>query len=196
MLRKFRKPVVFFMPKAMLKVGLTTIDELIGDSQFRNVIDDPTNPAPAGVTRLLLCSGKVYHTLIAARDTEKDADGRTVARTEKITDVAVVRVEQPYPFPAKEIESILAKYSAAKVVWVQEEPRNRGCWTFMQPRLNELLPPGKPVEYVGRDAAASPATGSHKMHDVEEAEITAAALARPAKPAVVVSPGVKPVVVK
>jgi 2-oxoglutarate dehydrogenase E1 component len=194
--RKFRKPVVFFMPKAMLKVGLTTIDELIGDSQFRNVIDDPANLPATGVKRVLLCSGKVYHTLVAARDTEKTADGKSVPRSQKITDVAIVRVEQPYPFPTGEIQSVLAKYAGAKVIWAQEEPKNRGCWTFMQPRLNELLGAGKSVEYVGRDAAASPATGSHKMHDVEEAEIVSAALALSATPPVVLTPAARAVAAK
>ena len=170
--RKFRKPVIFFMPKAMLKTGaLSTVDELTGDTQFRPVIDDPANPPVAGVKRVLLCSGKVYHSLAQARD----------KAAQKAADVAVVRVEQPYPFPAKELSAVLAKYRTARqVMWVQEEPRNRGCWTFMESRLRDLLPPGVSLSYVGRDEAASPATGSHKMHEVEEEEILAAALGLPA----------------
>ena len=179
--RKFRKPVVFFMPKAMLKVGLSTTDELTGDTQFQPVIDDPANPNVSVVRRVLLCSGKVYHSLAQTRDLELDANNKLVPRQTKIGDVAIVRVEQPYPFPGKEIAAVLAKYRTARqVMWVQEEPRNRGCWTFMESRLRELLPPGVGLTYVGRDEAASPATGSHKMHEVEEEEILTAALGLPA----------------
>jgi 2-oxoglutarate dehydrogenase E1 component len=184
--RKFRKPVIFFMPKAMLKVGLSTVDELVGDTQFQTVIDDPTAPNPSSVRKVLLCSGKVYHSLAKARDTELDANNKPVPRKDKLTDVALVRVEQPYPFPAKEIAAVLAKYRTARqVVWVQEEPKNRGCWSFMEPRVRELLPAGVTLTYVGRDEAASPATGSHKMHEVEEEEILSAALGltHPATPA-------------
>ncbi len=173
--RKFRKPVIFFMPKAMLKVGLSTVDDLTGDTQFQSVIDDPANPNVSAVKKVLLCSGKVYHSLAQARDKAKTVD------------VAIVRVEQPYPFPAKEIAAVLAKYRTARqVVWVQEEPRNRGCWTFMESRVRDLLPAGVTLTYAGRDEAASPATGSHKMHEVEEEEILSAALGLPAhQPAVV-----------
>ena len=175
--RKFRKPIIFMMPKALLRLGISTIDELIGESQFQNVIDDPANPSSAGVKRVLLCSGKVYYSLTQARDTEKDAAGKTAPRVSRITDTAIVRVEQPYPFPSKEISSVLSKYrNARQVLWVQEEPRNRGCWTFMESRLRELLPAASTLTYCGRDEAASPATGSHKMHEIEEEELLEHAL--------------------
>jgi 2-oxoglutarate dehydrogenase E1 component len=174
--RKFRKPLILLMPKAMLRTG-STIDELIGDSQFQPVIDDPANPSPAAVKRVLLCSGKVYFSLTQARDNEQDANGKLIPRQTKITDTAIVRVEQPYPFPAREISNVLAKYrNARQVFWVQEEPRNRGCWTFMESRVRELLPQGSTLTYCGRDEAASPATGSHKMHEIEEQELLAHAL--------------------
>jgi 2-oxoglutarate dehydrogenase E1 component len=170
--RKFRKPLILMMPKALLKQGLSTIDELIGDSQFQLVIDDPANLSAQNVKRVLLCSGKVYHGLLQNRDFEKDTNGKWVARADKITDTALVRVEQPYPFPAREISSIFAKYrNARQILWVQEEPRNRGCWTFMEPRVRELLPAGASLTYCGRDEAASPATGSAKMHAMEEEEL-------------------------
>jgi len=120
------------------------------------------------VQRVLMCSGKVYYALSNAREKNK------------LNNVAIVRVEQPYPFPAKEVSAVLAKYHSAKqVVWVQEEPKNRGCWTFMDSRIRELLPPGVTLSYAGRDEAASPATGSMKMHEVEEQELLAAALQIP-----------------
>ncbi len=163
--RKFRKPLILFMPKSMLRMGISTIDELIGDSHFQLVIDDPSNPSAADVKRVLLCSGKVYFSLAAAREKEG------------IKDVAIVRVEQPYPFPAKEISSVVEKYrNARQIFWIQEEPRNRGCWTFMESRVRELLPAGTTLGYIGRDETASPATGSHKMHEVEEHEILSHAL--------------------
>jgi 2-oxoglutarate dehydrogenase E1 component len=175
--RKFRKPLILIMPKALLRMGTSTIDELIGDSQFKNVIDDPTNPSPSQVTRVLFCSGKVYYSLTQMRDNALDANKKPVARSPKITDTAIIRVEQPYPFPAKEISGVLGKYrNARKVLWVQEEPKNRGCWTFMEPRLRELLPAGTTLTYCGRDEAASPATGSHKMHEIEEEELLVHAL--------------------
>jgi 2-oxoglutarate dehydrogenase E1 component len=176
--RRFRKPLILFMPKSMLRVGISTIDELIGDSHFQLVIDDTTNPAPAEVKRVLLCSGKVYFSLAAAREKEG------------VKDVAIVRVEQPYPFPVKELKGILEKYrSARQIFWVQEEPKNRGCWTFMEDRVRELLPAGTTIAYIGRDEAASPATGSHKMHEVEEHEILTHALdIKPKKPAAAPSP--------
>ncbi len=179
--RKFRKPLIFMMPKANLRTSPefagSTIDELLGDSQFQTVIDDPASLPPAGVSRVLFCSGKVYFSLNHARETERDANGKAKPREIRIGDTAIVRVEQPYPFPAREISSILAKYrNARQVLWVQEEPRNRGCWTFMESRLRELLPTGSTLTYCGREEAASPATGSHKMHEVEEEELLEHAL--------------------
>ena len=101
---------------------------------------------------MLLCSGKVYYDLLAARR-ERDID-----------DVAIVRVEQLYPFPGDEITAALAPYTAAReVCWVQEEPWNMGAWHFITPRLPPLLGE-RPLRYVGRDEAASPATGSYKVH--------------------------------
>jgi 2-oxoglutarate dehydrogenase E1 component len=166
--RKFRKPLVLFMPKSTLRTSTCTIDELIGESQFQPVIDDSAAPPPAGVRRVLLCSGKVYFSLASLREKEK------------ITDTAIVRVEQPYPFPTQQLSSVFARYrNARQVFWVQEEPKNRGCWSFMEPRVRELLlsaPASPSLSYIGREEAASPATGSAKMHAVEEQEILTAAM--------------------
>ena len=89
----------------------------------------------------------------------------------------VVRVEQLYPFPKKEIQAILSKYRQAReICWVQEEPRNRGAWRFMEDRLRDMLPDPAVLSYFGRDEAASPATGSYKAHEHEEAELISQAL--------------------
>jgi 2-oxoglutarate dehydrogenase E1 component len=88
-----------------------------------------------------------------------------------------VRVEQLYPYPQKEIQAIIARYHrAVEFSWVQEEPKNRGAWTFMEPRLRDILPDGRLLRYFGRDEAASPATGSYKLHQIEEQELVSHAL--------------------
>jgi 2-oxoglutarate dehydrogenase E1 component len=112
----------------------------------------------------------VYYSLAAAREKEN------------VRGTALVRVEQLYPFPRKEIQAVLARYRQAReICWVQEEPENRGAWSFMQHRLRELLPDPAVLTYFGRDEAASPATGNYKMHQVEEQEIIAHALEIAAK---------------
>ncbi|HUB28031.1 MAG TPA: 2-oxoglutarate dehydrogenase E1 component [Tepidisphaeraceae bacterium] len=171
MKRTFRKPLILFMPKSLLRSDSPAMgswpDELT-QGAFQLVIDDPANPPREKVRRLLLCSGKVYFALNAQRESRK------------LTDVAIVRVEQLYPYPQKELQAILAKYrNASEVVWVQEEPKNRGAWTFMSDRLEPMLPETTVLNYVGRAESASPATGSHKLHEEEERELIARALEFP-----------------
>jgi 2-oxoglutarate dehydrogenase E1 component len=166
MKRTFRKPLVCYMPKSLLRAEASTSSlEDLANETFQLVLDDPANPPRERVHRLLMCSGKVFFALDAER------------RKHKREDVAIVRVEQFYPFPQKEIQAILAKYrSAQEVVWVQDEPRNRGAWMFMQDRLQNMIPETAVLKYVGREEAASSATGSHKLHDMEAAELLTAAL--------------------
>ena len=164
--RKFRKPLVMMTPKSLLRYepSFSRIEDFT-DHAFQLVIDDPVQPERDSTRRILFCSGKVFYSLATAREKE-NAKG-----------TALVRVEQLYPFPKKEIQAILAKYRQAReICWVQEEPRNRGAWSFIEPRLRELLPDPAVLTYYGRDEAASPATGSYKMHQVEEQEIIAHAL--------------------
>jgi 2-oxoglutarate dehydrogenase E1 component len=165
--RKFRKPLVAMMPKALLRKegALSELSEFT-DGAFQDVIDDPSIKSSDRdrVRRVLVCTGKVYYTLRDARSAEHASD------------VAIVRVEQLYPFPAEQLAKIFASYGRTQeVVWVQEEPRNRGAWTFMESRLRALLP-DTIVTYIGRDAAASPATGSMAEHIQEERELVSAAL--------------------
>jgi 2-oxoglutarate dehydrogenase E1 component len=167
--RKFRKPLVLMMPKALLRYppSSSRIEEFTQGS-FQVAIDDAVISERERARRVVLCSGKVYYTLAAAREKQ---DSRTRG------DVAVVRVEQLYPFPHKELAGILARYPRKQeVLWVQEEPKNRGAWTFVQPRISGMLPDNVVLNYVGRDEAASPATGSFKVHQSEEREIVSAAL--------------------
>jgi 2-oxoglutarate dehydrogenase E1 component len=164
MLRKFRKPLILMMPKSNLRAEISTLSDLT-EGSFQLLIDDPANPPRERVRRLLLCCGRIYFTLEAAR---KNAG---------IEDVAVVRVEQLYPYPQKELQAILAKYrNANEVCWVQEEPRNRGAWSFMSDHLEPMLPETAVLTYCGRDEAASPAVGSKKISDTEDAQIVSRAL--------------------
>jgi 2-oxoglutarate dehydrogenase E1 component len=180
--RNFRKPLVVMTPKSLLrhKLAVSPVEQFTR-GHFLEVIDDTADPAH--VRRVLVCSGKVYYDLLAKREEE----GKTA-------EVAVVRLEQFYPWPADALKAALGRYRAAREwVWVQEESQNMGGWTFVSPRLRELT--GHDFQYVGRDASASPATGSHAVHDREQAELVEAAIgaalphlvtARPAAPAVAV----------
>jgi 2-oxoglutarate dehydrogenase E1 component len=166
--RKFRKPLVLFMPKALLRYepSFSNIEQL-SDETFQCVCDDAFVTDPDKVRRVLLCTGKVYYTLLAAREKQPSSE------------IAIIRVEQLYPFPRKDIEKFIGRYRRAEeIAWVQEEPRNRGAWSFMEPRLRQMFP-DMLLAYVGRDESASPAVGSNKMHQIEEKELLAHALALP-----------------
>jgi 2-oxoglutarate dehydrogenase E1 component len=140
--------------------------------RFREVLDD-VNANPDAVTRVLLSSGKVYYDLAARRDELK-----TQA-------VAVVRLEQFYPWPGEQLAQVLSRYRRCREwVWVQEESQNMGGWSFVEPRLRAM---NFPFEYVGRDASASPATGSHHVHEREQKLIVAGAFA--ANPSGPIGPG-------
>jgi 2-oxoglutarate dehydrogenase E1 component len=169
MKRNFRKPLICMTPKSLLRSATSTLEDFTQRS-FQLVLDDPSEPSPQRVRRVLLCSGKVFYTLDAAR------------KKQGINEVALVRVEQFYPFPEKEIRAIFAKYRLAdEVFWVQDEPENRGAWHFMDYKLRDILPANVRLKYIGRDEAASPATGLHTMHDIEEEELLAHALDLPAR---------------
>ena len=165
MRRNFRKPLVVMSPKSLLrhKMAVSTLADF-SEGAFHTVLPDAAALDPAAVRRVLLCSGKVYYDLLVGRD-QRNVD-----------DVAIVRVEQLYPFPADEIGAAMAPFAAAaEVFWVQEEPWNMGAWHFIYQRLLPLVG-DRPLRYVGRDEAASPATGSYKIHHAEQADIVDRAL--------------------
>jgi 2-oxoglutarate dehydrogenase complex dehydrogenase (E1) component-like enzyme len=113
----------------------------------------------------VFCSGKVYYDLIDARNKSKDLS------------VAIVRLEQFYPFPLRSLREVIEKYaSATQYAWVQEEPHNMGGWTFVRERLEKLLGDEKELRYIGRTASASPATGSYSVHQKEQVELVSQAL--------------------
>jgi 2-oxoglutarate dehydrogenase E1 component len=162
MKRNFRKPLVILTPKSLLRHKLAVSPvEAFTSGRFYEVLDD-LGADPGKVRRVLLCSGKVYYDLLERRqDLETD-------------ELAIVRVEQFFPFPVQPLERVTARYRKAREwVWVQEESLNMGGWGFMEPRLRAL---GHPPKYVGRDASASPATGSRQIHLREQKELVGAAL--------------------
>ena len=170
MRRNFRKPLIMMMPKSTLRDTSSTLSDLT-DGSFHLVIDDQSFPSRDRVRRLLLCSGKIYFRLDAAR------------KKAGLEDVASVRVEQLYPYPKAELQAMLAKYrNATEVCWVQGESKNRGAWVFMSDRLEPMLPETVVLCYYGRDEAASPAVGSKRVSDQEEADIISRALELPAVP--------------
>ncbi len=166
MLRALRKPLIVMTPKSLLrhKQSSSTMADL-ATGRFHTVIDDLGPIEPARVKRLVLCSGKVYYDLLERRQ----AGGTQ--------HVALVRIEQLYPFPADEYQAILARYANAReIVWCQEEPQNQGAWYQIRHRLQAPLGPGLALLYAGRESAAAPATGIHALHQREQDAVVAAAL--------------------
>jgi len=169
--RNFRKPLVLMTPKSLLRHPkcVSTVDELTAGG-FREVIDDAGFAAggrdPQSARRVLLCCGKVYYTLLEARETHG------------FDDVAIARLEELHPFPFDALRGVLARYGAKEVIWVQEEPWNMGAWSFVSDRMTRVLPDGATLRYVGRRESASPATGSYRLHEEEQAEFVREAFAQ------------------
>jgi 2-oxoglutarate dehydrogenase complex dehydrogenase (E1) component-like enzyme len=167
-------------PKSLLRLPAATssLDQLTAGG-FQPVVDDPNYRTASGsdrvkgeheddrgrIQRIVLCSGKVYYDLAAAREKSKSDN------------LAILRLEQFYPFPATLLREIVAQYpNANELFWCQEEPHNMGGWTFVEPRLENLLPQFGRPHYAGRAASASPATGSYAIHQLEQAKLIAEAL--------------------
>ena len=167
MKRNFRKPLVVMSPKSLLRhpQATSTVQELT-DARFLEVIDEREDSIDAkSVKRLLLCSGKIYYELLAAR-TERG-----------IKDIAIATVEQIYPYPVDGITNLLQKYANAKeVAWCQEEPRNQGAWIYMENRLEAQISEQHDLNYFGRPPSPSPATGYYKIHQKEQEQIIDRAL--------------------
>jgi len=165
--RGTRKPLVIFTPKSLLRHprAVSTLRDFSAGGFFEFLGETPAAGGPP-VARVVFCSGKIYYDLLAARE-ERQAGH-----------AALVRVEQLYPFAADQAAEILARYpEAAEVVWAQEEPRNMGPWRFMREQVQPLLDATRrEIRFVGRPESASPATGSGKRHQQEQAEIVNDAL--------------------
>ncbi|HWS55514.1 MAG TPA: 2-oxoglutarate dehydrogenase E1 component, partial [Pyrinomonadaceae bacterium] len=160
------RPLVVMTPKSLLRLpaAVSAVEELAAGG-FRPVIDDAEVEDRAAVRRVVLCSGKVFYDLAAAR--RKSGD----------TSAAVVRLEQFYPFPETALREIFASYpNAAQLVWAQEEPKNYGGWHFVEPRLTNMMKSCERPYYAGRPASASPATGSYAVHEMEQRQLVDDAL--------------------
>jgi 2-oxoglutarate dehydrogenase E1 component len=171
MRRDFRKPLILMTPKSLLrhKLAVSSAADFTGESHFRRLLSDLNPPAEGETRRLVLCSGKLAYELMEARDAAGDLG------------VEIVRLEQLYPFPLEPlIKRLKCMPHLQEVVWAQEEPRNNGAWSFVEPMIEACLTEagfeGMRPQYAGRDAGASPATGLAKRHAAEQAGLIAGAL--------------------
>jgi 2-oxoglutarate dehydrogenase E1 component len=161
-----RRPLIVMTPKSLLRhpEAVSTLDEL-SRGAFREILRD-TRVEPSSVERVIVSSGKIYFDLLEHR------------RTSGVTDTALVRVEQLYPFPAQQLAAEFARYPGLKtVVWCQEEARNQGAWSFAEPQLRDILPSPTQLVYAGPPASASTAPGFHSAHAARQAALIASAFA-------------------
>ncbi len=167
MIRPFRKPLMIMTPKSLLrnKEAVSSLQEL-AKGGFQTVIGETNAGIDAtAVRKIVICSGKVYYDLTGAR------------RERELIDVAILRVEQLYPFPHKALEAEMRKYpGATQVVWCQDEPQNQGAWFFVQHHIQDALKEGQRLSYAGRPASASPAAGYYDKHYAQQKELLTAAL--------------------
>jgi 2-oxoglutarate dehydrogenase E1 component len=172
MTRDVRKPLIVMTPKSLLRhpLAVSTLDDL-AEGSFQLVIPDSTATAAKKVRRVVVCSGKVYYDLVIE------------AGKRKITDVAILRVEQLYPFPRPEIKALLAQYPAMKeLVWCQEEPQNQGAWYQIKHHLVDCIGDNQSLHYAGRLRSPAPACGHLNTHVIEQAALVADALVNPPGP--------------
>ncbi|HQY66918.1 MAG TPA: multifunctional oxoglutarate decarboxylase/oxoglutarate dehydrogenase thiamine pyrophosphate-binding subunit/dihydrolipoyllysine-residue succinyltransferase subunit [Pyrinomonadaceae bacterium] len=155
------RPLIVMTPKSLLRLPAATSEmSELESGGFHSVIDDASITDRSKVRRISICSGKVFYDLDHARSAAGNPD------------VAIIRLEQFYPFPATRLAEVIASYPNVKeFVWTQEEPKNMGGWSFVEPRFRSILPVGVTLQYVGRAASASPATGSYAIHNLEQTKL-------------------------
>lgn len=168
MIRPYRKPLIVMSPKSLLrrKLSVSPVQELV-NGEFKNIIDEIDDIQVEQVQRLLICSGKVYFDLLEQR------------RENNITNIAIIRIEQLFPFPHDELTAAIQRYpNAREVVWVQEEPKNQGAWYYMQSRRTMIgcLRDDQDFGYAGRAYSASPACGYMGLHLQQQKQLIADAL--------------------
>ncbi|MGA0951557.1 MAG: 2-oxoglutarate dehydrogenase E1 component [Candidatus Puniceispirillaceae bacterium] len=174
--RNFRKPLVVMTPKSLLrhKACVSDLADMGPGTTFHRLLDERDTKVNHGkAKRIVLCSGKVYYDLAAARDAAA------------AWDIEILRVEQLYPFPSKAVKEMLEKTPKASIVWCQEEPKNMGGWTFVRDFIEDIMAEigmtQQRLAYAGRAAAASPATGTLSRHNREQNDLVEAALDLPTK---------------
>ena len=161
MLRPYRKPLIVMSPKSLLrhKDAVSSLDDL-ADGRFQAAIGETDAIDGDKVRRVIVCSGKVYYELVAYR------------REKKLGDIAIVRLEQQYPFPHDEFKAVLKPYPNAKeLVWCQEEPQNQGAWYRLRAYLHNDMPAGAILAYAGRLVSASPAVGYFSKHNEQQKQL-------------------------
>lgn len=166
MLRNYRKPLIVASPKGLLRssAAASALSEMTPGTRFQPIIDVENNPSDPD--RLVLCSGKHYYTLAEAA-------------AKSSANVSLVRMEELSPFPRRELEAVLDRYSGAEIVWAQEEPENQGAWSYVRPRIEEALRSigsSDLVSYRGRKSCATVATGVSSWHKQELEAIVREAL--------------------
>ncbi len=168
MIRLFRKPLVIMTPKSLLRHKDATSELAeFARGEFQTIIGETAEIDPKKVKRVIACSGKVYYDLIAVR------------REREVDDVAVIRIEQLYPFPHKALAAELKLYpKATEIVWCQDEPANQGAWFYVQHHLLEGMTPGQRLGYAGRPASASPAVGYYAKHVEQQKALLDAAFGK------------------
>ncbi|MEA2435252.1 MAG: multifunctional 2-oxoglutarate metabolism enzyme [Actinomycetota bacterium] len=167
LVRTLRKPLVVMTPKWLLRLpdARSKVEEFLPGTSFQETLDDPQIEDPASVKRILLCTGKIAYPLAGARNERK-------------APAAIVRVEQLYPFPLKQLTEIFAKYpNATEVFWVQDEPENMGAWAFVWFNIRKGLDKRLTLKPISRFESASPATGSSRVHEQEQQDLLDRALA-------------------
>ncbi len=166
MVRACRKPLIVMTPKSLLRnpLAVSSLEDL-ADGEFQLIIPEVDELDNKKVDRLILTSGKIYYELLQHR------------REAKIENIAIVRMEQLYPFPEEMFQKVIAQYANVKdFIWCQEEPQNQGAWSTMSPIITQFLSNGQKLRYVGRLPSASPAVGYHAVHEKEQEEIITKAL--------------------
>jgi 2-oxoglutarate dehydrogenase E1 component len=165
MLRKFRKPLIVFTPKSLLrhKKAVSILDDFNEKSGFQKIITYAVNKNNNKIERVVFCSGKIYYDILEKM--HKDEEKKT----------AIIRIEQVYPFPKDLVSNYIREYKNAKFFWCQEEPKNMGVWFFCRPIIQNILDETKiknsKLFYAGRKESASTATGLFKRHEIEQNEI-------------------------
>lgn len=166
MLRPYRRPLIVLTPKSLLRhrLATSTLDELAAGA-FQPILTEATQLNAHSVIRVILCTGKVYYDLLEAR------------RTQGLEHVALVRIEQLYPFPKQAFCAAMAEFTNAdEIIWCQEEPQNQGAWDQIKHRFHNLMEHGKRLFYVGRPASAAPAVGKFRVHVTEQEQLVDEAL--------------------
>jgi 2-oxoglutarate dehydrogenase E1 component len=166
MVRSFRKPLIVMTPKSLLRLKKSFSPlTALSDGIFQLIIPEAEDIDAKKVRRIVFCSGKVYYDLLESR------------QVHDIDDIAIIRIEQLYPFPVEEFANVIKQYAQAdEVVWCQEEPQNQGAWYHIRHRLQEPLNDDQQLYYAGRHGAAAPASGLFKVHVQQQQELVESAL--------------------